>query len=126
MPEHAPCPFRYIYKGRTFCAIAIRDRRYTTAEVVPSACGGCRARAIVDEVRCAHLNMGVEVDQYGGAHDVNVYYASCEKLVERLSDFGQCGQDRCPHWEPMEMERVAALRQEALADQKEKELASRD
>lgn len=126
MQDHTPCPFRYVYKGRTFCAIAIRDRRYTTAEVVPSACGSCRARAIMDEVGCAHLNLGVEVDQYGGAQEVNVYYASCEKLVERLSDFGHCGKDKCPDWEPVEAERIAALRLEALADQKEKEAATRD
>ena len=126
MTTAVPCPFRYIYKGRTFCAIAIRDRRYTTAEVVPGACAGCKARTILEEVRCAHLNVGVEVDQYGGAHEVNVYYMSCEKYIERLSDTGRCGEGRCPYWEPLDADHVAQLRQEALTDQKAKEATNRD
>lgn len=116
-----PCVFRYIHKGRTFCAVAIRERRYTTTEVVPSACAGCSARKVLARSGCAHLNLGVEVDQYGGSHDVGVFYASCEVSVERLMDFERCGPGLCPHWEPLDPERVAEIRQQALSFQRESE-----
>ena len=108
MESSAPCPFRYIYKGRTFCAIAIRERRYTTAEVVPGA-------------SCGHLDLGVEVDIYGGAQTVEITYASCAKLVERISDTSACGEGKCPHWIPVDEDRLAALREETLASQRENE-----
>ena len=71
------CPYRYIYKGRTFCAIAIRERRFTTTEVTPSACDDCRAHEALTEIACGHLDLGVEVDLYGGSLAVNIFYASC-------------------------------------------------
>lgn len=112
--EPAPCPFRYIFKGRTFCAVAIRERRYTTAEVVPSACRGCRALTILRQAGCGHMDLGVEVDQYGGSLDVNIHYVSCEALVERLTDFTGCGEGRCPLWVPLDEDRFETMRQEAL------------
>lgn len=121
MEAPAPCPFRYVWKGRTFCAIAIRERRYTTTEVVPSACAQCQARKILEEVGCAHLNLGVEVDEYGGSHDINIFYVSCEKLVERITVFERCGEGRCPFWAPLDGDKIEGLREEALAAQREKE-----
>jgi hypothetical protein len=120
MEPPEPCPFRYIYKGRTFCAIAIRDRRYTTTEVMPGACDECRARTLLRQIGCAHLSLGVEVDIYGGTLTVNIFYASCERLLERLTDFRRCGED-CPWWAPLDDDRIEALRMEALAGVKEKE-----
>jgi hypothetical protein len=120
MEAATACPFRYIHKGRTFCAIAIRERRFTTTEVNPSACSGCAARKALETAGCAFLNLGVEVDQYGGSLDVNIFYASCEKLVERLSDFRKCGPD-CPYWGPLDDERVTEIRQEALQALRDKE-----
>ena len=73
MEPPEPCPFRYIYKGRTFCAIAIRDRRYTTTEVMPGACDECRARTLLRQIGCAHLSLGVEVDIYGGTLTVTEF-----------------------------------------------------
>jgi hypothetical protein len=121
MDTPEPCPFRYIFKGRTFCAVAIRERRYTTAEVVPSACRSCRALQIIRESGCGRMDLGIEVDQYGGSLDVNIHYASCEALVERLTDFSGCSQARCPLWAPLDEERFAAIRQEALQAQREAE-----
>ena len=119
------CPFRYIWKGRTFCAIAIRQRRYTTTEVMPGACAGCRARGLLEGIGCAHLNLGVEVDQYGGGLSVDNFYASCEKLMERLIDFSDCGE-ACPLWAPFDPELVNRIRDEALAALKEKETNQED
>ncbi len=126
MAETGPCPFRFVYKGRTFCAVAIRDRRYTTTEVVPTACSGCRARVILEEVNCANLSLGVEVDIYGGSHDVNVFYASCEKLVERLSGFGKCSEENCPHWQPIDGEAIERQKADALAAIRKREAAMDD
>jgi len=120
MEAPTPCPFRYIHKGRTFCAIAIRERRFTTTEVNPSACASCAARKALEAAGCAYLNLGGEVDQYGGSLDVNIFYASCEKLVERLSDFHRCGPD-CPYWEPLDEDRIAEMRQDALRALRDKE-----
>ena len=115
------CPFRYIYKGRTFCAIAIRERRYTTSEVVPSACEDCRARELLAQVGCVHMNLGVEVDQYGGSHTVNIFYASCERRMERITQFERCGEGRCALWEPLDDDAAEAVRREALAVRQERE-----
>ena len=121
MDAPAPCPYRYIFKGRTFCAIAVRDRRYTTSEVVPSACVACKARRASETVSCAHLELGVEVDQYGGSLSVDVFYASCAKTVERMLDLGHCGQAKCPYWVPLEEDRLASARAEALEGQRRRE-----
>jgi hypothetical protein len=121
MDAGEPCPFRYIHKGRTFCAVAIRERRYTTAEVVPAACRSCRAVQLLREAACGRMDLGVEVDQYGGSLDVNIHYASCEALVERLTDFSGCREGRCPLWVPLDEDRFAARRQEALQAQREAE-----
>ena len=114
MDAVTPCPYRYIFKGRTFCAVAIRDRRYTTSEVVPSACVTCKARKASDTVACGHLELGVEVDQYGGSLSVDIFYASCAKSVERMLDLSHCGEGKCPHWLPLNDERLATVRAEAL------------
>ena len=121
MEAASACPFRYIFKGRTFCAIAIRDRRYTTSEVEPAVCRTCRARRAVEDISCGHLELGVEVDQYGGSLTVDIFYASCGKLVERVMDLTQCGEGKCPHWVPLNDERLAAQRAEAMEAQKEHE-----
>jgi hypothetical protein len=121
MEATSPCPFRYIHKGRTFCAIAIRDRRYTTSEVEPAACKSCKARRAVAGVACGHLELGVEVDQYGGTLSVDIFYASCAKLMERIMELGNCGEGKCEHWVPVSDERFATMRAEAVAAQKELE-----
>ena len=121
MDRPSPCPYRYIHKGRTFCAIAIRERRFTTTEVTPSACEDCRAQEILQSVACGHLNLGVEVDHYGGSLEVNIFYASCEALLERLMAFEGCGSERCPLWRPIGEDHAASLRAEALEAHREVE-----
>jgi len=121
MPAPQPCPFRYVFKGRTFCSIAIRERRYTTTEVIPSACDSCKATKILRDVKCRYLDLGVEVDQYGGSHEVSIFYASCEKLVERITDFSNCGEGKCPYWEPLDQDRIETLKQDAFEAQRERE-----
>ena len=121
MDAASPCPYRYIFKGRTFCAIAIRDRRYTTSEVVPSACVTCKARKASEMVFCGHMELGVEVDQYGGSLSVDIFYASCAKSVARMLDISHCGEGKCPHWVPLNDERLAALRAEAVEGQRTRE-----
>ena len=69
---------------------------------------------ILEEINCAHLSLGVEVDVYGGSHDVNIFYSSCEKLVERLTSYGRCGDGKCPHWQPIDTERVERDKAQAL------------
>jgi hypothetical protein len=115
MDAVSPCPYRFIYKGRTFCAIAIRERRYTTSEVEPSACRACKAQRVAQGVNCDNLELGVEVDQYGGSLSVDIFYASCSKSVERLTDTSQCGETKCSLWVPCNEERSKALKDEALA-----------
>jgi hypothetical protein len=107
------CPYRYILLGRTFCSVAIRERRYTTAQVVPGACEGCKARATLVEHPCGHMNIGVEVDEYRGTLDVEVFYASCEATVERITEFGNCAEGKCQYWIPVDPAQIERIRDEA-------------
>ncbi len=81
---------------------------------------------MLEEVGCAHLNLGVEVDQYGGSHEVNIFYASCEKLVERIASPEHCGEDRCPHWEPVSENEIEKLREKAMEDLRHREAMQAD
>ena len=113
MPETSQlsCPFRYLDRGRTFCAIAIVERQYTTAEVTPRGCGTCTITTVLREHGCAFLNLGVEIDEYGGRFTADVYHAACEARVERLEDLSGCGEGRCPRWQPVRPEKLEALRE---------------
>ena len=126
MESSDPCPLRYIWKGRTFCAAAIRERKYTTTEVIPSACQSCQARELLHRAACGHLAIGVEIDQYGGSHHVGVYHASCEKLIERVRRPDQCGQEACPHWVPMDGDKFENARAEAVERQRSDERSGVD
>ena len=112
LTEPVPCPFRYLDRGRTFCAIAIVERSYTTADVSPRACGTCSIPGLLRDHPCAYLNLGVEIDEYGGRFTADVYHAACEAFVQRLETFQECGEGRCPRWEPLQPERLEALREQ--------------
>lgn len=105
------CPYRYLDRGRTFCAIAIVERQYTTAEVNPRSCGTCGIPELLRAHPCGHLSLGVEIDEYGGRFTADVYHAACEAFVESLESFERCGEGRCPHWQPLPPERLAAQRE---------------
>ncbi|MGQ9730632.1 MAG: hypothetical protein ACUVX8_05090 [Candidatus Zipacnadales bacterium] len=117
-----PCPYRYVRRGRTFCHLAIDERKYTTTEVVPLACSTCRIPAILSQHPCRHLSFGVEIDEYGGRLTAEVCYIACEAKVMRLFDFNQCGQGICPHWEPWNQEEaVQRAAQAAKEDRRRRE-----
>jgi hypothetical protein len=114
-----PCPYRYVQRGRTFCHLAIDERRYTTIEVAPLACATCRVPGILAQHACRHLSFGVEVDQYGGRLTAETCHTACEAYVVRLYDFSRCGEGVCEHWEAWEpTEAVERARQAAEADRR--------
>ena len=110
-----PCPFRYIHRGRTFCWLAIDERRYTTTEVVPYACSTCRIPGVLAERACRHMSFGVEVDQYGGRLTAETSHVSCEARVTRLFDLSGCGESLCELWEAWDAEE-AVMRASAAAE----------
>ncbi len=119
-----PCPFRYVHRGRTFCHLAIDERKYTTTEVVPTACSSCRVPKILSEHACRHLSFGVEVDEYGGRLTAETCHVACEAKVVRLFDFSNCGEGRCKLWEAWDAEAAIERAQEAAArDRVERERA---
>jgi hypothetical protein len=92
------CPFRFIDRGRTFCRIAIAERRHTTTEVTPPTCASCRVPPILADHPCRHMDLGVEIDEYMGSTTAETYFASCRVTVERILDLSSCRPERCPHW----------------------------
>jgi hypothetical protein len=112
-----PCPYRYVQRGRTFCRLAIDERRYTTTEVVPLACATCRVPGILAQHACRHMSFGVEVDEYGGRLTAETCHIACEALVVRVFDVRRCGRDVCEHWEEWveeeAVERAAQAAEEA-------------
>lgn len=111
--EHRPCPFRYIYKGRTFCAVAVRERRFTTARVSPTTCADCSVPQLVLDHPCAHLDVGVEIDEYGPRAEVVFVFTACRVLVEELQDLSQCHPGACRMWEQATDEAWQRLRDRA-------------
>ena len=96
--ELSVCPFRTIDRGRTFCRIAITERKHTTSEVTPSTCASCRVPSILAEHPCRHMDLGVEIDEYMGSTTADTHYASCTVTVERILDLSGCNSRDCPHW----------------------------
>ena len=120
------CPYRYVQRGRTFCHLAIDERKYTTTEVVPLACATCHIPGILAEHACRHMSFGVEVDEYGGRLTAETYHIACQKLVVRLFDFQECGEGVCQHWEGWEEhEAVEQARAAAEEDRRRSERAQR-
>ncbi len=97
--EPAICEHRYIEKGRTFCRIAILERRYCTNEVTPQACAQCQIPQVMAEHPCAHMDLGVEIDEYGGAKSIETFCAACKVTIERLMSVENCGEGGCPYFE---------------------------
>ncbi|MBM3498672.1 MAG: hypothetical protein FJX74_08355 [Armatimonadetes bacterium] len=110
---NTPCPYRYVHRGRTFCHLAIDERRYTTTEVVPLACATCRVPGILAGHACRHMSFGVEVDEYGGRLTAEMCHVACEALVVRLFDFQQCGEGVCERWERWERAEAVERAQQA-------------
>jgi len=111
--NNEPCPFRFIDRGRTFCAIAITDRAHTTTEVNPRPCSTCEVPRLLAEHGCAFLSLGVEIDEFGGRFTADVSYAACESKIERLFDLSDCREGGCPAWRPLSPERVESIRERA-------------
>ena len=107
---HTPCPFRFIDRGRTYCRLAITERKYTTCEVTPSVCMTCHIPHILREYGCAHLSLGVEVDEFGGRLSADMHYCACQITVERLRNPAEtCGPDLCEDWAPWRPESVEGI-----------------
>jgi hypothetical protein len=121
-----PCPYRYVQRGRTFCYLAIDERRYTTIEVVPLACATCRVPGILAEHSCRHLSFGVEVDEYGGRLTAEMCHIACEALVVRLFDFHRCGEGVCGQWEPWEAEEAVERARQAFEKDRRRSAERRD
>jgi hypothetical protein len=109
------CPFRYLWKGRSFCALAIEESRYTMSEVIPATCAGCVVPRILAETPCGRMDLGVEIAVHAGRQNVEMHYASCQVTVERLFDLSGCTREACPYWEPWNEEEAARVRERALA-----------
>ena len=92
------CPFRTIHRGRTFCGIAITERKHTTSEVTPSTCASCRVPGVLAEHPCRYMDLGVEIDEYMGSTTADTFYASCKVTVERILDLNGCNSEDCPYW----------------------------
>ncbi|MCX7597691.1 MAG: hypothetical protein N2512_02315 [Armatimonadetes bacterium] len=107
------CPFRFVYRGRTFCAVAIRERKFTTIHVEQGTCAECPVPGMVAAHPCAHLDIGVEIDDYGPRAEVVFTYAACRATVEELSDLESCTDGHCSLWERAEEASWAAMRQKA-------------
>jgi hypothetical protein len=107
------CPYRYIVRGRTFCALAIRESRYTVDEVIPPTCAGCTIAQVLEVHPCGRMALGLEVGVFGGRQTVEMYYFSCEVTVERLLELEGCGEGLCPYWEPLDPARVGEIVAEA-------------
>jgi hypothetical protein len=108
-----------VHRGRTFCHLAIDERKYTTIEVVPLACATCRVPPILAQSPCRHMSFGVEVDEYGGRLTAETCHVACEALVVRLLDLRRCGEGVCEQWEAWEPEEaVERARQAAERDRR--------
>ena len=59
--------------------------------------------------------VGIEVDEYRGTLNVEVFYASCGVTVERLFEFENCGEGKCQHWTPPDPAQLERIRAEAKA-----------
>ncbi len=119
-----PCAFRYVHRGRTFCHLAIDERKYTTAEVVPTACSTCRVPGILAQHACRHLSFGVEVDEWGGRLTAETHHVACEAKVVRLFTFDECGEGVCELWEAWDREHaIATAAAAAEEDRQRKERA---
>ena len=92
------CPHRYIERGRTFCRLAILERRYCTSEVTPQACAQCQVPQVMRDHPCVHMDLGVEIDEYGGVKSIATFFASCTVTVERLLSVRECLADACPYF----------------------------
>lgn len=107
------CPFRYLLRGRTFCALAIVESRYLLNEVIPPTCASCPIPELLVEHPCGRLDLGVEISATGGRQCVEMCHASCEVTVERLLDLSGCGEGQCPYFEAWDEERATRLTAEA-------------
>jgi hypothetical protein len=101
MDPPKPCRYRYLEKGRTYCAIAITERKYTTREVTPAVCRDCTAMQVVQDHGCRHLDLGVEIDEFQGRTEVSTFFAACRVTVERLTSVEGCRAEACRYWEPL-------------------------
>lgn len=108
-----PCPFRFVYRGRTFCAVAIRERRFTTIHVERTTCSECPVPGMVAAHPCAHLDIGVEIDDYGPRAEVVFTHTACRATVEELTNVEGCAEGSCSLWQRAEEAAWAALRQKA-------------
>lgn len=108
-----PCPFRFVHRGRTFCAVAIRERRFTTAHVERTTCAECPVPEMVAAHPCAHLDVGVEIDDYGPHAEVVFTHTACRATVEELSHLEGCREDSCQLWQRADEASWGAVRQKA-------------
>ena len=121
MPTSPACAYRYIIRGRTFCALAIQESRYTLSEVIPATCSTCPIPGLVAEHPCGRMNLGIEISVFGGRQSVEMHYQSCEVTVERLLELDDCAEGVCPHWEPYDEEAAQRVAEEARARQLERQ-----
>jgi hypothetical protein len=116
MPEDSnqPCPMRYVYKGRTFCIAAIRERRFTTARVLPATCEECPVPRLLAGHGCANMDIGVEIDEYGPRAEVVLVYTACAATVQELSDVQGCTPEGCKLWSAADEAKWETLRKRAI------------
>jgi hypothetical protein len=76
LPPTSPlCAYRYIVRGRTFCALAIQESRYTLSEVIPATCAQCPLPGLLAAHACGRMNLGLEISVFGGRQNVEMGYS---------------------------------------------------
>ncbi len=91
-PSLAPCAYRRVYRGQTYCTRATDE---FDRLVWPEVCARCPAPAWLEAGVCRHLDVGTEVGKNLGAQAPRVYTA-CRFFGVRLDGLERCGT--CPEF----------------------------
>lgn len=88
----APCAYRRVWRGQTFCSRATDE---FDQQVWPEVCARCPVPAWLSEGICRHLDIGTEVGKVPGKESPRVF-TSCRFFRERLDGLERCR--KCPHF----------------------------
>ncbi|MBN1483175.1 MAG: hypothetical protein JXA37_00495 [Chloroflexia bacterium] len=98
--ELAPCSYRYVQLGRTFCRRALDE---FDQEVWPQDCRLCPVPAWLERGICRHLDIGISLGNRAREEPPQAH-TSCRFFGLRLEGLGRC--ETCPEFERGEAERM--------------------
>jgi len=99
-PALAPCAYRRVHRGQTFCS---RGTDEFDRAVWPQVCARCPVPAWLEAGICEHLDIGTEVGRHLGAESPPRVYTACRFFNVRLDGLERC--QTCPEfslWEEQE------------------------